>query len=129
MRRIVLFTLVLLASTPACAERHAAARIDSALDVVARAVDPAYEFAIDACVTRQTLVADAVEKKEISVPTGDAQIAEIRARCERVRQAFELIRRSHSEARTLLSEENITEAQRRLDAIAEAWRSLKGGTE
>jgi hypothetical protein len=128
MRRIGLFMLVLLAATPACkggASGSSAEReIRSALNVVAGAVDPAYDFAVDACLARQSLIAKAVPSLE-----ADRMLAVVRARCHKARATFDLIRRAHAEALALVEAGQITEAERRLDAIAEAWRSLKGGTE
>jgi hypothetical protein len=133
MRRIGLFMLVLLAATPACkggASGSSAEReIRSALNVVAGAVDPAYDFAVDACLARQSLIADAAESKAVPSLEADRMLAVVRARCHKARATFDLIRRAHAEALALVEAGQITEAERRLDAIAEAWRSLKGGTE
>lgn len=129
MTRILIFLATLIAATPACSHKQNVVRIEATLDAVARAVDPAYEFAVDSCIVRQTLVVQAVEAKEVTPLVADSQIATLRSRCARVRAAFEIIRRSHDEARRLIEEGKLDLAQKRLDAIAEAWRELKGGTE
>lgn len=130
MRRTALFILTLLLLTPACKGRGGSeGEIRGSLNLVARTVDPAYDFAVDACLARQNLIVDAVEHKQIGTLEGDRQIAAVRVRCDRARATFDLIRRSHDEARRLIDDGQLEAAQRKLDEIIEAWRSLKGGTQ
>ena len=126
MNRVVLFLLTFLLCMPGCRRPSAEREVRTALDAVARAVDPAYAFAVDACLARQNLVAEAAESKEIPSLEADRQIASIRVKCDRTRNTFELIRRAHEEAAELIEAGKLQEAQARLDAIVEAWRSLRG---
>lgn len=128
MKQIALFLVVFMAATPGCRAHTTSAETEvrSALNVLAGVVDPAYEFAVDACIARQSQIADAVEHKELSPFDGDAMIASVRQRCAKMRATFDLIRRSHTEAAALVEAGKVTEAQRQIDAALEAWRSLKG---
>lgn len=111
-----------------CATRGTETRVASALDALARVVDPAYGFAVDACVTKQTLIADATERKELTHADGTRQLSEVREKCRRARVLFDAIRRTHDEARDLVERGQIEAAEKKLAAIISMWADLREET-
>lgn len=130
MRRACLLVLLLFASCWAScspAQGTTDARVRSALDLLAVVVDPAYGFAVDACIARETLVAEAVEDGRTSPDAGLTELGAVRARCQATRRAFDAIRAGHERARALVEAGKVLEAEQALDEVRAEWRELQGG--
>lgn len=102
-------------------------KVRSALDTMALVVDPAYAFAVDGCIARETLVADLVEAGKTSPDAGVAELRGIRTKCHATRRAFDAIRASHTEAARLVEAGELERAEAVLGEIRNRWMELKGG--
>lgn len=110
----------------ACIPGQADARARSALDALAKVVDPAWALAEDSCLASQRVVA-ARETSGLTQPVATtAALTTIRARCDVVTDAFERIRAAHMDARRLLDEGKVSDAERLLEQILAQWRALQG---
>lgn len=107
-------------STP-LTEVHARA----SLDVLREVVDPAYELAVQGCKDRQARVVEDGERDGgLSVAQIDTQLAAIRARCHKVRTAFDELRTYHDEASRFVEDGRIEDAEQEITKAREAWRTL-----
>jgi len=115
------------------------ASVKSGLDMAAIAVNPSYEYAMDACAVRDTQLTDAIEEAldHPNAPdatgsvTNEAANAErelnmLRDRCERTKQAFEYIRSAHEEAIKHVEAGDLDRAELLLDQIKDSWNMLRG---
>lgn len=114
----------------ACAPNTAvSARVASALDTFAIVVDPAYGFAMDACIARETLIADNVEAGRTPLETGQRELTRVRTACATTRRAFDEIRTQHDAARRMYANGALTDAERALDRVRASWAGMKGDGE
>ncbi len=130
--RVIVFAL-LCASCATQQNKTLTAHIEGALDMTARAVDPSYKYAMEACAVRDTQLTDIIEQK-LGEPEGakaasDAErdLNALRDRCERTKDAFETIRAAHEEAIKLVEEGYPERAEVLLGQINDGWDLLKGG--
>jgi hypothetical protein len=124
-----LSVLIVLSLATCCTQRATAgpadARVRSALDVFALVVDPAYAFAVDACIAREALVADQVEAGKTAIDAATAELRNIRARCQATRRTFDSIRANHDRARELVEDGQLEEAERQLEQVRREWTELQ----
>ncbi len=99
------------------------ARVRSALDMAAIAVDPVYSATMDACALRQALIADDVEAGRRSPDDAKRALLPIRQRCHQARDAFETIRAAHTEAVRLVESGELAKAEA---LVAEIRAQLSG---
>lgn len=128
LRRFVFRMHVLLMCAAGCAGGTASAdtHVRTTLNVLADVIDPAYELAMQGCILRQDQeMREGESGKQSATQTEDA-LAVIIARCYQVRDAFELMRARHDEARALVEAGKLEQAQKQLEEIRGAWRSLRG---
>jgi hypothetical protein len=102
-------------------------RVRTALDVLADTIDPAYAFAMDACAEREAREVDAVRSGGSTFARAESAIEDIRARCDRVRDAFDSMRKAHAEAVTLVDQGEVKQAAERVEDVRGMWRTLAGG--
>lgn len=103
-----------------------AARVQSAITVLAEVVDPAYALAVDGCLARErveiALERDAGQARDVT----DQNRAAIQQRCDEVRAAFAMMRGLLAAAEDALDEGNVAYAEERLGEVRELWAGLKG---
>ena len=102
-----------------------AARVQGAVTVLAEIVDPAYQLAVDGCIARERLEV-AAERDGGQVPqTTDQNLAQIRARCDEVVDAFLAMRGLLAGAESALNEGNVSRAEAELEKVRVMWARLK----
>lgn len=105
----------------------AEAGIRGGLNMVAAAVDPAYELAVQGCKDAELIIINsAVDGGDLQVARSD--LSTVRVRCKKVVAAFDEIRAWHDAAWSAVADGKIEDAQYELDKIIEAWRTLKERT-
>lgn len=110
-----------------CTAAQTDSGVRTALDALATVVEPAYAFAVDACVARQSLIAAAAERREITARQADEEMEPVRQKCQLMRRTFDGIRVRHEEARVFVEDGKLEQARARLDAIKTEWASIAGG--
>lgn len=103
-----------------------AARVQSAVTVLAEVVDPAYALAVDGCLARERVEIEADRAETQPPEVTDRNRAAIQARCNEVRGAFDTMRALLAAAEGALDEGNVTYAEERLGEVRELWAKLKG---
>jgi hypothetical protein len=103
------------------------ARTESALNVMAQVIDPAYAAATDACLAKQAAITDEVGRGAITVDQARGLIRATRDDCDRVETAFERIRALHEAAKIAYREGQRDQLEQALRKLTEAWTTLKGG--
>lgn len=102
-----------------------AARVQSAVTVLAEVVDPAYALAVDGCLASEraeiALEQDGGQAPEVT----DQRRAAIQERCDQVRAAFAMMRGLLAAAEDALDDGNVTYAEERLGEVRELWAKLK----
>jgi len=126
VRDTVIMLLLLLAY--ACAtDTHVDTRVRSALDVLAQVIDPAYSLAMDGCIARQEVATAEAESGLATVEHAQATIAQVRVRCDRVREGFETIRIHHEQAVRSVEAGELEQAEHILEQIRLDWAALRAG--
>lgn len=101
----------------------------TSLNVYADIIDPVYEVAMQACIDRQDqLAGDLTTRTLAELQAIEAKVAEVSARCHRVRDSFDLIRSLHARARASLEAGQVDEALHIVEEIRQAWRELRERT-
>lgn len=115
--------LVVLALAVLCEQGcgNAEARVRGALNVSAPPIDAAYGFAMEACILREETIAQAAEKGALTVEAARAQLVPVRARCDRARQGFELLRNAHDAARAAVDDGDVAAAEQWIRALQRQW--------
>lgn len=99
--------------------------VSSALDAFALTINPAQDFAIDACIATEQAIAAGKEAGKISVVEARAQLVPVRRRCDRARLAFDAIRRVHTRAAERVEAGDLESARALLDELRRQWGSLQ----
>lgn len=127
-RTIVVVVAALLVQCSAWKPPSATAidgRVRASLDLLAVVIDPAYSFAIDACVSRQTLIVEEMEADKLTVEAGKLKLGKVRTACHATRRAFDAIRLHHDKAADFLASGDLERAEQRIQQIRAEWTELK----
>jgi hypothetical protein len=114
------FALASCVSSSALSEASA----QSALNVIADAVDPSYELAMQGCIAREEVLMSAGEAGKATPDETEAAIATTQKRCHEVEAAFEAIRNYHTQAVQYVEAGKYDEALQQIDLAREAWKAL-----
>lgn len=110
-------------------QQTADARVRSALDILAVVVDPAYQAAMQACTTRELLIADQAETGKLTVVEADKQLTTVRQRCSKQQRAFEAIRQGHGLAATQVEQGAVEDAEETIARVRQSFRDVSEGAE
>ncbi|HMJ10202.1 MAG TPA: hypothetical protein VK524_02295 [Polyangiaceae bacterium] len=116
-----------IALCTACSLGSTDARVRTALDVFADVIDPAYSVAMDGCIAPQKVAVAQAEAGLVTAAQAGDVIAQVRARCDQVRESFETIRLHHDEARRFVESGELGQAEKLLEQIRADWRQLPRG--
>lgn len=99
-------------------------RTRTALEVLHDVIDPAYNFADQACTARER---EAVERYEAPPHPAQAKAdyLAIKARCVETRRVFREMREAHDRAAHLLEEGQVRQAELEIERVREAWRAFE----
>jgi hypothetical protein len=122
--RAIAVVLTLLSLCCSAQRQTADARVRSALELLAVVVDPAYQLAMDACVSRETLLADQAEAGRLSLAEADKQLSVVRVRCARQRRAFEYIREGHDLAAHQVENGAVEDAEKTIERVRHAFQDV-----
>ncbi len=94
------------------------------LDATAIAVDPAYQLAVEKCDAREAAIValeDIPDERRVRI------FGEVRTRCTRIFEMFEVIRAAHEAALVITAdtEPDIAKLMETLDLLREAWEAAK----
>jgi tRNA A37 methylthiotransferase MiaB len=127
MAREAALTLLLMLVYACATDTHADTRVRTALDVLAQVIDPAYSVAMDGCIARQEIATAEAESGLVTLEHAQATIAQVRVRCERVRDGFETIRIHHDQAVRSVEAGKLDQAELLLEQIRADWSALRVG--
>ena len=96
----------------------------TALDVIADTVDPASALSKSACDKREELEISLVKAGSSTTAKAEKNLQVIRERCNMLREIFDRIRTTHSQALAAIERGAFTDAQHRLEHLRELWRSV-----
>ena len=114
---------VMIWATGGCGASGASAT-RTAVTTLAEVIDPTYDLAVDGCVVADqnevTAERDRGQKPEVT----DQNRAEIRARCDRLRAAFDGMVKALARAEQLLDQGDTAGAETLLQEVRKSWAAL-----
>jgi hypothetical protein len=99
--------------------------VTAALDAFALAVNPAQDFALDACIATEQAIAAEAEAGKISVVQARERLGPVRRHCDRAALAFETLRRVHTRAAERVEAGDIESARALVAELRSQWAGLQ----
>lgn len=121
------FVLVLLVACCSSSVTEVAAR--SALNIIADTVDPSYQLAVQGCKDLQDLTMREGEAGKRTAVSTETEINAISARCHKMVDAFDEIRRFHEQGVQYVEDGRFEQALTEVDKAREAWRTMRERTD
>lgn len=117
--------LLVIATAEGCAAAGTQeARVRTALEVLHDVIDPAYDFADQACTARERQAVERYEKPPHD-PQAKADYYAIKSRCVDTREAFRAMRAAHDRAAALLEQGDVRDAALEIERVRETWRAFE----
>lgn len=125
---VVACASLLIVATSACggSVQQREMQVRTALEVLHDVIDPAYDFADQACTAREREAVERYEKPPHPAQA-KADYYAIKERCVQTRQAFRAMRDAHARAAQLLEDGQVRQAAIEVERVRETWRALEKG--
>lgn len=119
-----LLVIVMAFMTISCASTEQRTR--TALDVMGKAIDPAYEAAVTVCKARAEQLTAKMQAD--FKPAYGEEVAKLTARCDKTNEAFTVIRQLHAQAVSALIGGAFDKARELYQQAIDVWAAMKGGS-